>query len=305
MIHDRPDDHGGQVAAAAAELGCPIDEVLDLSSTLNHFGPDIESIVRPLGSHAVHYPDPTRATKAMARELTVDPDRLVLTNGAAEAIAILTRMFPVGDLNEPEFSLYREGLATVRPGAARWRTNPSSPLGELAAPDDEAEFWDESHYATATGRWTRGDDAAWRITSLTKVWRCAGLRLGFVLAPTPDDALEFRRRQPEWSVNGIALGAVEPLLDVTDLAGWRDAIRRGRRDLVAVLRSRGLDARETDAGWVLVDEAPAITEPLFQRRILVRELSNYGLPGRLRIAVPDERGLARLVAALDEIDITA
>ena len=302
MSRHGPDDHGGQVASAAAELGCSIDDIVDLSSTLNHFGPDIEPIVAGLGVHAVHYPDPTRATRTMAAELEVDPDRIVLTNGAAEAISILTRMFPVGDLREPEFSLYRDGLDRIQTGAARWRTNPSSPLGELAPSDEEAEFWDESHYSMATGRWTRGDDDAWRITSLTKVWRCAGLRLGFVVAPTPDDAVEFRRHQPEWPVNGIALAAIAPLLDVTDLAGWRDSIARGRSALVDALRARGFEARETDAGWALVDAGAALVEPLFQRRILVRELSNYGLPGVVRISVPADDGLQRLAAALDDID---
>ncbi len=295
------DGHGGRVAAAADELGCGVDDVLDLSSTLNHFGPDVTTLVATLGRHAVYYPDPTRATAVLSAELGVEPGRLVVTNGAAEAIVMLTRLFPGGDVRELEFGLYRKHLSEVRAGAPRWRTNPSSPLGELAASDATAEFWDESHYPMATGRWTRGDDA-WVITSLTKVWRCAGLRLGFVIAPSDDDAERLRRAQPEWSVNGIALAAVESLLGLTDLEGWRDAIARNRSSLVDVLRARGLDARETDAGWALVDDGADVVEPLFRQRVLVRELANYGLPGVVRIAVPDDRGLERLEAALQTID---
>lgn len=295
-------EHGGQVASAAARLGCEAGEILDLSSTLSHFGPDVAEIVATLGAEAVHYPDPTVATVAMAAELEVDPERVILTNGAAEAIAVLAQMYDVGDVRDPEFALYRRYLLEVREGARRWRTNPSSPLGELAAPGDRAEFWDESHYAMATGRWTRGDHDSWRLTSLTKVWRCAGLRLGFVIAPTADEALEFRRRQPEWSVNAIALAAVEPLLALTDLRRWSEAIVAGRRELVDLLRARGLDARESEAGWALVDDAAHLVEPLFRRKILVRELSNYGLPGMLRVAVPDHHGLERLANALDQID---
>jgi hypothetical protein len=65
---------------------------------------------------------------------------------------------------------------------------------------------------------------------------------------------------------------------------------------------RDLDARETDAGGVLVDAGACLVEPLFRRRILVRELNNYGLPGQVRIAVPNGEGLERLASALDEIE---
>jgi len=287
--------------AAAAALGCEPAAILDLSSTLNHFGPDVVPIVERLAAHTVHYPDPTRATRAMADALAVDPQLFMLSNGASEAIAVLAQLHPVGDLRDPEFSLYRRHLAEVRAGAPRWRSNPSSPLGRLASPHDEAEVWDESHFALATGRWTRGDDASWRVTSLTKVWRCAGLRLGFVIAPSIEEADRFRALQPEWSVNGIALGAVEPLLALTDLAGWTRAIADGRSALVDVVSAHGCAARVTDANWILVEDAGHLVEPLYERRILVRELSNYGLPGLLRIAVPRPEGVERLAAALDEI----
>lgn len=298
---ERADEHGGRVAAAAAVHGCEVSDLLDLSSTLNHFAPDIVPIVSRSAGHAVHYPDPARATDALAEALGADPGRVILTNGAAEGIAILAALYPAGDVRDPDFSLYRRHLAEVRQGAPRWRSNPSSPFGELAADDAEAEIWDESHYALATGRWTRGDDESWRVTSLTKVWRCAGLRLGYVIAPTDHHAARFRAQQPEWAVNGIALAAVEPMLDRTDLAELHRTLTVHRGLLVEALRERGLAARDTDASWILVDAAGHLVEPLFEQRILVRELGNYGLPGSLRVAVPNEAGLERLTSALDRV----
>jgi len=235
----------------------------------------------------------------MASALDVDTDLLVLTNGASEAIALVAALHPVGDVVDPEFSQYRRHLAEVRPGAMRWRSNPSAPRGRLAAPDDTAAVWDESYYALATGRWTRGDATSWRIASLTKVWRCAGLRLGYVIAPTPADADAVRRLQPEWSVNGLALAVVEELAGTSDLERWATQIAESRRTLVRELFDRGLAAIDTEANWILIDDAGWLVEPLFRERILVRELGNYALPGKVRIAAPDDATLDRLLTAID------
>ncbi len=51
---------------------------------------------------------------------------------------------------------------------------------------------------------------------------------------------------------------------------------------------------------MLVD-GPDLREHLAARAILVRDCANFGMPGTVRIAVPDSRGLARLASALAEV----
>ena len=51
---------------------------------------------------------------------------------------------------------------------------------------------------------------------------------------------------------------------------------------------------------MLVD-GPGLRERLAARAILVRDCASFGLPGTVRIAVPDARGLARLASALAEV----
>ena len=286
--------------AAATALGCEVGDILDLSASLNPFAPDVTSIVASAAARSVSYPDETRATSAMAEALGEPAERVVLTNGAAEAIAVLASMHPVGDVTEPEFSLYRRHLDAVATAAPRWRSNPSAPLGRLARPDEQAFVWDESFLALATGRWTRGDTASWRIASLTKTWRCPGLRIGFAIAPDDAAAAEFRRRRPEWSVNAMACAAVEQLAGSSDLGGWSQAVRGARRSLCGELASRGLSVADTDASWVLRHDARHLVEPLFDRRVLVRELTSYGQPGMVRIAVGNSDETERFLAALDE-----
>lgn len=294
--------HGGRVHEAAAALGCAPADVLDLSASLNPFAPPIAPVLTAAIDSVGHYPDADGATRRLAEALDVAPERLVLTNGAAEAIALVAAVMPTGDVVEPEFSLYRRHLRVVQPGSARWRSNPSNPLGRLAESTALAAVWDESFYPLATGTWTRGDGGSWRIGSLTKLWACPGLRLGFVIAPDDAAAAHVRAAQPEWSVNSLALAAVGPMLDRTDLRAWAASIADARCDLVTVLRSHGMCVCATDANWVLVDHAPeGLVAALFDRRVLVRDCASFGLECTVRIAVPDVDGLARLDGMLDAV----
>ncbi|MEM1332542.1 MAG: aminotransferase class I/II-fold pyridoxal phosphate-dependent enzyme, partial [Actinomycetota bacterium] len=299
-----PGPHGGDAGRVAKSLGLDAGEVIDLSASLNPVAPDVSALVPDLlGEDRTtlgRYPDPTVATERLAAALDVAADRLVLTNGAAEAIALVAAELPVGDVVEPEFSLYRRHLGEVRPGAPRWRSNPSNPLGHLAEPEATATVWDESFHPLATGQWSRGDDGAWRILSLTKIWACPGLRIGCVIAPDADDAEAIRRRQPRWAVNGLALAAVPRLLEQTDLTRWSQQIAVSRTALLGELARLGFVARTTDANWVLVDHADLRTQ-LAQHGIVVRDCASFGLGGVFRVALPRPDELDRVLSAFEAI----
>lgn len=295
-----PGTHGGDVEAVARALGRRPHELLDLSASLNPFAPDLGPLVAEAvaGGALARYPDAGAATVGLAEAIGVEADRLVLTNGGAEAIALVAGRSPEGWVEEPEFALYRRHLRTLRPDLPRWRSNPSSPLGSLAAPGEQATVWDEAFYPLATGTWTRGDEASWRIGSLTKVWACPGLRLGYVIAPSSQEAADIAERQPRWSVGGLALALVPPLLARTDLVAWADRIARARRDLVAVLVDHGFEPRPGAANWVLVPGLALRRAALAGAGVLVRDCGSFGLTGVARVAVPDAAGLERLDGAL-------
>ncbi|MEX2659041.1 MAG: aminotransferase class I/II-fold pyridoxal phosphate-dependent enzyme, partial [Acidimicrobiales bacterium] len=266
----RPGPHGGDGPRLAAALGI---DVLDLSQSLNPVAPDVEPVVaRHLGALA-RYPDAAPATAALADVLGVDPDRLVLTNGGAEAIALVAAGLG-GSVVEPEFSLY------PRAGGPRWRSNPHSPSGRLVPPDERAGVWDEAFYPLATGTWTRGDDA-WVVGSLTKLLGCPGLRVGYVLAPDAGGAAAVRARQPAWSVNGLVCAGLRDLLEPVELGSWARRVAQLRDELVTGLAGAGLVAEPSDACWVLV-EAPGLRERLGPRGVAVRDCSSFGLPRHVR-----------------------
>lgn len=283
-----PGAHGGDGLAVARALGLDPNDIVDLSMSLNPFAPDVRPLFARHADAVGRYPDASDATAALAEAMGVDRDQLVLTNGGSEAIALVAAVLGGGVIAEPDFSLHPRGAT-----GPRWRSNPNNPTGRLAAPDETADVWDEAFFPLAAGTWTRGDDAV-VVGSLTKVFACPGLRLGYVLA---DDAGRLTAAQPAWSVGGIGLGVLPELLAAADLPGWRDRIAARRQELVDLLARHGLAADAHDAPWVLV-EAPGLREQLAPQGVIVRDCASFGLTGTVRIAVPDDRGLTRLEEAL-------
>lgn len=292
-------DHGGDGARLAVALGVSPDEVLDLSASLNPLAPDPSPIIAAHSGAARRYPDQAAATDALAKVMAVDPERLVLTNGGSEAIALVAEEMPRGWVEEPEFSLYRRHLSALDPTGPRWRSNPHNPTGRLAAADEHAEVWDEAFWPLASGTWTRGDGDRGSVVlgSLTKVLGCPGLRVGYVLCPDAEFAKRVRERQPLWSVNGIALAALPDLLARVDLPGWAAGVSDLRQRLIVSLHRHGLDVRPSEANWVLVD-APGLRDQLARSAICVRDCTSFGMAGTVRIAVPDDAGIQRIEAAL-------
>jgi len=289
--------HGGDGAAAAAALGMAPDEMLDLSASLNPVAPDIGRLAARRLDDLRRYPDESTGTAALAELLETDADRVVLTNGGAEAIALVAARRPVGRVDEPDFSLYGRHLRELRPDAPRWRSNPHNPSGLLAGAGDTASVWDEAFYQLATGRWTRGEGEV-TIGSLTKLFACPGLRLGYVACADPELARQLREQKPRWSVNSLACALVPELLTLADLGGWARAVAALRGQLVELLAAYGLVAERSDANFVLVREANGLRDWLARRGVLVRDTTSFGIARGARIAVPDSNGLEKLANAL-------
>jgi histidinol-phosphate/aromatic aminotransferase/cobyric acid decarboxylase-like protein len=242
------------------------------------------------------YPDVTPARHRLAEAIGIEPECLLVTNGGAEAISLVAQLVG-GRVTEPEFSLHPRGVAP----APLWRSNPHNPSGRLAVAEEWADVWDEAFYPLATGRWTRHDGTALAtVGSLTKLFACPGLRLGYVIAD-PDLITALSRRQPAWAVGGLEVALLPELLAVADLVGWAAGIAVLRDALAALLRAHGLDPKPSDANFILCAAPVGFRAKLLAHRIVVRDCSSFGLPTHVRIAVPDAAGLERLSAALDAL----
>ena len=314
--------HGGDGRLVAASYGLDPDSVLDLSASLNPFAPPVGPVVaHHLEATVGRYPDAIDqavATAALADALGVDVERVLLTNGGSEAIALVASELGRGWVGSPEFSLYARHLAEIDTGGPEFRSDPNNPTGALAPFGAVAGVWDEAFYPLATGRWSRRspspgrsvpEDPAIVLGSLTKVLDCPGLRLGYVIAPADGgDALGFSdlvtrlaARQPRWSVSTLGLAALPDLLATVDLPAWSASIAAARTEMVDVLVSHALAPRPSSANFVLVDGAPGLRAALAPHGVVVRDCASFGLADSVRIAVPDADGLARLDVALRRV----
>ena len=290
--------HGGDGARVAAALGVDVTDLLDLSASMNPAAPDPAPVVARHLDALGRYPDAGEATAALAEAMDVDVQRLLLTNGGAEAIALVAAETGPGWADECDFSLYRRHMPSLDPEGPRWRSDPHNPLGTLAGPEVRADVWDEAFYPLATGRWT-GDRGGFTLGSLTKLLACPGLRGGYVLCPDAQGCERVAARQPRWAVNGLASAALPDLLATVDLAGWASAVAALRADLTTVVQAAGLEVRPgASANWVLVDGAPDLRVQLASHGVVVRDCSSFGLAGTHRIAVPAADQLPRLATAL-------
>lgn len=297
--------HGGDGPAIARRLGVPVEDLVDLSANLNPLAPPVGEIVVRHASAVRHYPHPdelSATTDRLALAIGVPPERLVLTNGAAEAIALVARRVRRAHVVEPEFAECRRHLVDADdPTAGRWRSNPNNPLGTLAPSGAVAAVWDEAYWPMTTGTWTRGDTDAWRIGSFTKLWACPGLRLGYAVAPDPIEAEAIRRHQPEWPVGSLGLAMLDELLDREDLAATAARLREHRRRFADEVARLGYAARPGDAPWLLLDGTRGLRNLLIDHYVVVRDCSSYGLPGTHRVALPPPALLDRVLAALDAV----
>lgn len=281
----------------AEALGVDPGSILDLSQNLNPFAPDVGAVAARHMESLRRYPDPSDAARVLAEAIGVGSERLLLTNGGAAAVAAVAREIGGQVRSEPEFGLHPRGT-----NGPVWRSDPHNPSGVLAGADevadvaDVADVWDEAFYPLATGRWSAGRPGV-VVGSLTKVFACPGLRLGYVVA---DDVERFARHQPQWAVGSLGLAVLADLLERADLSGWSRAIAASRAELADVFRRSGWQVDAADAPWVLV-RAPGLRERLARQGVVVRDCTSFGMPDHVRVAVPDGAGLERLERALSRL----
>jgi threonine-phosphate decarboxylase len=286
-------------------------DLVDLSLSMNPFAPDVRPLLARHLDAVADYPDPAAGERSLAEAIGVQPELVVLTPGGSEAIALVAQLVPVGSVRDPEFSLYRRHLRELRDDAPRWRSNPSNPLGLLVDPSEcmhDTLVWDEAFHPLATASWTASalaDRPAWRLGSLTKLWACPGLRLGYAIAPDDASAQRLRDLRPRWSVNALALAVIDEMLELTDLDLWARGVASSRDDFATRLRASGHAIVDTDVNWLLVENDPSLRERLVPHGVLVRDCSSFGLAGVSRVAVPRANEVDRVVAAFERVADTS
>jgi histidinol-phosphate/aromatic aminotransferase/cobyric acid decarboxylase-like protein len=137
------------------------------------------------------------------------------------------------------------------------------------------------------------------VHSMTKLHAVPGVRIGYVTGAAERIA-QLAALQPSWTVSATALAAGPAMLSVER---WqRDAlpaISAVRAQLATSLATSAVEVVAGRANFLLarVGAAPAFRLALLRRGFAVRDCTSFGLPEWVRIAVPAEGAVRRLLAA--------
>lgn len=298
-------------------------------------------------AHVAAYPHERPAHERLAAHLNIDSASLLLVNGVAEAFALVAALRPwkAPVVVHPQFT---EPEAALRGAGARPRrvlaspadhfalrpsevpsgadlvmvgnpTNPTSRLHradrliELRAPQrllvvDEAFIDVVPNEAETLLRVATERCGLLVLRSLTKTFSLAGIRAGYVVGH-PEEIRSLAARRPPWSVNSLALAAIEAIASREGdayVAEMRRTLAQRRPHLVDGLSARGFEVIPHSAGpFVLArhPQARSIREALRARGVGVRRGDTFpGLDDTwLRLALRSRVDCERLFGALDAV----
>lgn len=311
--------HGGRLSDACARFGGEPAVWLDLSTGIN------PAAWTPPTTIEVNWralPDPSALAaleSTAAAYFGVDPALCLAVPGSEAGLRALGQILQLPGVQEPLcYSTHVQAFSRT-PDAAepyvRVLGNPNNPDGALVSREALLEALRRQE---ATCGWLLVDEAfadcasGWSVAnevteerrlivtrSFGKFFGLAGVRLGFVLAPSHLIA-RLRHLQGEWPVCAAALSfGTAAYADAAWIADTRAELFLAAKRLDAVLKRHGLPPRGECPLFRLVHARSAyqLFEVLARQHILTRPFA--GQPHLLRFGLPaDAAALARLDSAL-------
>ena len=139
--------------------------------------------------------------------------------------------------------------------------------------------------------------------TFSKAWGLAGLRIGYAIGGPGSEEL-LAELDPDLGVSELSqAGALEALRSCGDLVAQRTrALRERRAQLVPALREQGFEVPDSQANFVWVSHSELSGAELATRlrmsSVIVGEGDALGQPRHVRITVPPQAGMSRLLDAL-------
>jgi histidinol-phosphate aminotransferase len=224
-----------------------------------------------------------------------------------------------------ELRIDLQGLAeTARRTQAKlvWICDPNNPTGAVLDPEEWTAFLDalpdgcvavadeayRDYLPVARQPRREGEVESGRpvvvLRSFSKFFGLAGLRLGYAVA---DEALApyLALVEEQFNVNCAALAAGRASLRSPEAAEVRrHEVDAGRAALSRGLQEAGLEPLPSATNFVLartdVDDT-ALTDGLAERGILIRQGTDFGLSGYVRITVGPESLMERVAAEVRDV----
>ena len=283
------------------------------------------------------YPDDEcLALRALLAEATgAAPENILVTSGSNESIYLIASYEAAREnrILQPVYGEYLRALknfgaaplnifdlraAKLPAEGAVWLCNPCNPTGGFI-PDGELDEIAERHPRTLfivdeayrDFIWTDETLAPYRprpnvvrLRSLTKTYNLCGARIGYILADA-EMTERLRRRQPSWSVSGLAQqAALFFLADATLPRRTKDYYAAEMPRLISAVNGAGFPTLPSCVNYFLaaVDDDERFIRFMLERGIVVRHTRNFpGLDGRyVRIAARTRPENDILLAAMED-----
>lgn len=321
--------HGGDVKSFAKKLGCPIEDVIDLSSNINFIKPNV-SVDFDISS----YPNYEALFSVVAEHYQVKDTELELYNGGSSAIFSLFRELrnETCVIYSPAYLEYKKSAmvfdkklimidrftnlyADIPEDSLVIFVNPSTPDGKLYDMEKLFALWreknctimiDESFLeftnAPSMSHYIHEYDKLYILKSLTKFYACGGVRVGIILSSV-DNIQALKQNEPLWKISAYDSAYIQAVLkDKSFSKRAYEENQKAKNFLKEILKD--FEVYDSDANFFLV-KLKGLTAKEFQTKlepfaILIRDCSNFdGLDESfVRIAVKSIEDLTKLQKAL-------
>ena len=329
-------EHGGQIEKFALELGCEVDEIIDLSSNINFIKPKINIDFNTLDISS--YPTYDKLYEKIALNYEVQKDEIELFNGGSSAIFTLFRNLALKNctIYSPAYLEYKkaslnfgyelnlinrfeERTAEVKPNSLVIFVNPSTPDGKYYELEKLMENWiknsctiliDESFLdfcdKTSAIKYLKTYDKLYILKSMTKFYSSAGIRVGTIVS-RKENIAKLKEFEPMWKLSQFdSIYLQEALNDKEFKAISKEINIKNRLELEKILKSSSLVEKiyESSANYLLVKlkniNASKFQELLKAYKIMVRDCSNFDFldDSFVRVAVKSSSANERLKEAL-------
>ncbi len=328
--------HGGDVFSFANEIGCRVDEVIDLSSNINFIKPKIDIDFSKLNISS--YPNYSQLYKSIAKLYSVDRNQIELYNGGSSAIFALFRFFGLKEsvIYSPAYLEYKKaselfGYSTtyinrfqdieqsIPIGSLVIFVNPSTPDGRFYDIDRLIKEWierrctiliDESfldftNFNSAT-KYIESYSRLYILKSMTKFYSSAGIRVGTIISNS-ENINSLKEYEPMWKISQFDSSYLQEVLRDREFPNIsRDINSKNREYLYDILQNSNYIEKTypSSANYLLIKlkdlTAKEFQELLTPYKIMIRDCSNFDFldSSYVRIAIKEQKSLRLLKKAL-------
>lgn len=332
-------EHGGQIEKFAQDLGCEVNDIIDLSSNINFIKPEVNLDFNSLDISS--YPTYDKLYEKIANNYGVKAEQMELFNGGSSAIFTLFKHLDLKHctIYSPAYLEYKKACVNfayelrtisrfenmnlpVKEGSLIVFVNPSTPDGTYYDLEILIEYWieksctiliDESFLdfcdGTSALKYIDTYDKLYVLKSMTKFYSSAGIRVG-TLVSNKKNIESIRRFEPMWKLSQFDSNYLQAALDDKTFKKISKAINvKNRLVLEKILQGCSLieDIYQSHANYILIKlktlTAKQFQEKLKPYRIMVRDCENFDYLDNtfVRVAVKSSNANETLKKALSEI----